>query len=246
MAGPGFSDDPSEPGRRIWRRSNAPAVMSGFGVGLVGLTALGMFGGAGFLIRTSEDFPVGVFMLVMGAAMAALTAYVWRDMRGKLGAQIILDQSGVTLRLPDGRSLIHDPPACRRTVPFGDIEAVETRLEAYGAQGAAIMQRAYRLTRKTGDPILLFEERALGTRFAEASMRPIAAEIAAQAAAPLNDLPMAQGRGGLLGVWFTAAPPWPTAPLPVARRSALWRRASLTGAFAGLALLAFLLSLAIR
>jgi hypothetical protein len=242
----GFIDDPKVPGRRVWRRSNGRAVASGAAAVLIGLMSLALFGVAGFVVRTPSEATLCLAMVALAAFMAALTAYVWRDMRGKLGCVILLDAAGVTLRLPAGRSLIHNPPACREVVPWSDVAAVETRQEAYASLLGAIMQRAYRLTRKTAPAIFLFEERALGTRLADPTLRPIAEELAARAGVALDDLGMAQGRGGILGVWFTAAPGWTQAPLPAARQAALWRRASLTGLFAGLALMAFLFSLAFR
>ena len=185
--------------------------------------------------RMADGLPVGLFMLVITALMAALTAHVWRDMRGKLGGSILLDGASLTLRLPGGRSLIHNPPPCRETLLFADLEAVETRLEFYGAQAMGMMQRAWRLKRRNGPPVFLFEERALGTNLAEHSMEAVSAEIADRAGVPLNDLGMAEGRGGVLGAWFASAPDWSAAPLTTVREARLWRRVWLTGALAGLA-----------
>lgn len=180
--------------------------------------------------------PVGLFLLAVTGCMAALTVYVWRDMRGKLGGLIVLDRSSLTLRLPGGRSLIHNPPRCRETVSFSDVEAVETRLEAYGAQGMGMMQRAYCLKRRSGPPIFLFEERALGTRLTDRSLHEVAAEIASRTGVPLDDLGMVQGRGGILGAWFTKAPDWSAASLLAAKQSRLWWRVALTGVLASIAI----------
>ncbi len=231
----GFEDDPSVPCRRIWRRSSWRAVGSGFGAVLLGLLTLFMLVADVFVARMPGGLPMSLFTLAIAGCMAALTAYVWRDMRGKLGGLIVLNRSSLTLRLP-GRSLIHNPPRCRETVPFSDVEAVETRLEAYGAQGMGMMQRTYRLKRRSGPPIFLFEERALGTRLADRSLHEVATEIASRTGVALDDLGMAQGRGGILGAWFTKAPDWSAATLPAAKQSRLWRRVTLTGVLASLAI----------
>jgi len=232
----GLQDDPSVPHRRVWRRSSWGAVGSGLAAMLLGLLTLFLLVMVILVARMSGELLMSTFSLAMVGAMAALTAYVWRDMRGKMGGLIILDEASLTLRLAGGRSLIHNPPSCRETVPFGDVEAVETRLEAYGAQAMSMMQRAYRLKRRGKPAIFLFEERALGTRMTGQSLQAIAAEIASRAGVPLNDLGMAQGRGGILGAWFTSAPDWSAVIVPAVEQAAIWRRVFLTGAVGGLAI----------
>ncbi len=227
--GLGFEDDPSAPGRRVWRPSGRRAVGSGLVAIVLGLLTLFQLVVCVWFAGMPGGLPESLFLLIFPGLMAALTAYVWRDMRGKLGGLIVLDGSSLTLHLTGGRSLIHNPPPCHETIPFGVIEAVETRLEAYGAQTMGMMQRTYRLRRRSGPPIFLFEERALGTRLADHSLQVVAAEIAQRAGAPLNDLGMVQGRGGILGAWFTSAPDWSAAALPAPRQVALWHRVYLTG-----------------
>jgi len=233
-----FEDDPSVPNRRIWRRSSWRAVGSGFGAVLLGPLTLFMLVASVLGARMPGGLPTSLFLLAVTGCMAALTAYAWRDMRGKLGGPIVLDGSSMTLRLPGGRSLIHNPPRCRETVPFSDVEAVETRLEAYGAQGMGMMQRAYRLRRRNGPPIFLFEERALSTRLADHSLHEVATEIASRTGMPLDDLGMVQGQGGILGAWFTKAPDWSATSLPAAKQSRLWWRVTFTGVLASIAVAA--------
>ena len=206
-----FENDPSVPNRRIWRRSSWRAVGSGFGAVLLG--------------------PLTLFMLVASVLGARMPG-------GLPTSLFLLDGSSMTLRLPGGRSLIHNPPRCRETVPFSDVEAVETRLEAYGAQGMGMMQRAYRLRRRNGPPIFLFEERALSTRLADHSLHEVATEIASRTGMPLDDLGMVQGQGGILGAWFTKAPDWSATSLPAAKQSRLWWRVTLTGVLASIAVAA--------
>jgi len=44
-----------------------------------------------------------------------------------------------------------------------------------------------------------------------------------------RDLGMAEGKGGILGVLFTAPPPWSAPSLSNDQQSVLWGRAALTG-----------------
>lgn len=105
-------------------------------------------------------------------------------------------------------------------MPYADVVAVETRLEAYPSQGMAIMQRAYQLTRRSGAAIFLFEER----------------EIARRAGAPLKDLGVVLGGGGIMGAWFVRVPDWSTPSVSPGEQGALLRRSRLTGVFAAAAL----------
>ena len=232
---PVFEDDASTPGRRIWRTAHWPAVGSGIATVVLGTLTAFLFAASSFMLAhvhfdsRAQQVLAGLFMLVLVVLMASLTALVWRDMRGKLGGSIALDESGMTLHLAGGRSLIHEAPSCREFVPYADVAAVETRLESYGAQGLANMQRAYRLTRHRGPPIFLFEERALATMLSNRPLQGIATEIAGRARVPLNDLGMVQGRGGILAAWFTAAPDWSASSVPESTQKRLWARAALTG-----------------
>jgi hypothetical protein len=187
------------------------------------------------VIGFATNWALGLFMAAAAGLICALTAYVWRDFGGKWGLRIDLDRDAVTLVLPSGRSLIHRPPAQHVTVPYADIEGVETRLEAYGSLGMETMQRAYVLHNKSGELIFLFEERALGTGMASSMFGQIAADVAARAGVAVKDLGMAEGRGGLLSVWGTHAPDWAAPALPPQRQKLLWARAALTGSVAGVA-----------
>src|SRR5208283_5215705 len=86
---------------------------------------------------------LGLFMTAIAGFLAALTGYVWRDLSGKWGLRLVLDEEAVTLDLPAGRSLIHRPPKQHLTIPYRDVASVETRLEAYGSLGMEMMQRTY-------------------------------------------------------------------------------------------------------
>jgi len=226
-----FEDDPSAPGGRIWRNPIGPAALSGTAVAFCLLVALlviaiPFLGG----VRTALSDPTPLaFIAPLAAFLSVMALYCWRDMRGKLGGVIRLDAAGINLQLAAGRSLIHHPPACRETVPYADVAAVEERLEAYPSQGMSILQRAYRLTRLSAPPIFLFEERALGTRSASFDMQRLALEIAERAGAPIHDLGLVKGGGGFLGVLFVRVPDWSTPAVSADQRDALLRRSNRTG-----------------
>jgi hypothetical protein len=157
-----------------------------------------------------------------------------------------LEPDALRLDLPSGRSLIHRPPAQHLTIPYDQIEAIETRLEGYGSLGMEIVQRAYVLRRKSGDMIFLFEDRALATGFESRMFSKLAADIAARAHVSVRDLGMVEGRGGALTVWGTHAPDWAAPPLPLALQLRIWRRAALTGQLAiGIVIFAVLLRVVI-
>jgi hypothetical protein len=229
-----FQDDPSAPGRRVWHRPRGPAIQSGVAVLILGIVTLiiasiPLLAGVG-----SMTLPMALGLALMVLCSAAITLYCWRDMRGKRGGMIVLDETGILVDLPGGRSLVHKPPACRETVPYADVIAVETRLETYASVGLTMMQRAYRLTRRSAAAIFLFEERSLSAR-PTASCEALAAEIARRAGAPLKDLGVVAGRGGILGAWFVRVPEWSAASVTPAEQAVLLKRARMTGLFAAAA-----------
>ena len=226
----GFQDDPSAPGRRVWRSPAGPAILSGVGAAVLGIITVGVAALA--LIIGAQAHPPALLLAAAAFVLAALTLYCWRDLRGKLRGAIVLDATGVRLDLPGGRSLAHRPPPCHDTTPYADIVSVETRLEAYPAQAMSMTQRAYRLTRRGAPAIFLFEERALGTFLEAGTLQPVAREIAGRAGAPLRDLGMVRGGGGVLGAWFVRVPDWSTPPVAPLEQAALLRRSRLTGVLA--------------
>jgi hypothetical protein len=234
-------DHPTAPQGKVWRLSSAPMVQSGIGVAMLGSTTAFLFVMAISMVGFA-GWRVGIGMMAMAAFCGLLVLYVWRDMLGKRPWRIDIEPDGVTLDLPANRSLIHRPPACKTTVPVSDIAAIETRLEVYKGFGGSMMQRPYRLLRKDGEGIFLFEERALDTRMATASLRPVAEDIASRTGAPFKDLGMASANSGLLGVWFVRAPDWNAAALPPEEAARLERGVRVTGI---LALLAFLVAVVV-
>ena len=167
---------------------------------LIGTAVLGCVS-AGFtvfaiVVMLGPQWQLGLFLLApLACFMGALTGYVGRDLRGVWGLHVVLGGDSLELDLPAGRSLIHRPPAQRLIVPYADIAAIETRLEAYSTLGMETVQRAYALRRKGGDIVFLFEDRALATGFESADFQQLAADIASRAGVPLHDLGMVEGKG---------------------------------------------------
>lgn len=120
--------------------------------------------------------------------------------RAKLGWRMGIGTDILDLDLPGGRSLVHRLDPVHAGLSYDEIEAVETRLEAYPSFGMVNMHRAYALKLKSGDLIILGEDRALNTGMASAAVSNAVLEILRRRALEVRDLGMAKGRGGLLCV----------------------------------------------
>lgn len=195
------------------------------------------------LLLFAGAWGLGAFVAALGILMAALDGHVLRDLLGRWGLRVALLEDRMVLDLPAGRSLIHRPVAQHMTIPYRDIEAVETRLEAFPSLGVEIMQRPYVLSLKRGNRIFLFEDRAIATPLETPMYGPIAAAIVERANVPLRDLGMVEGGGGFLAVWGAHTPDWAAPSLPLARQMRIWRHAAATGS---LAIAMVLLALMIR
>ncbi len=216
--------------QRVFRLPLGPRLLGIFGMIFLAIITGIMIVFAVLAFET--QWALGLFLMACAGFIGALTGYVWRDLRGKLGLRVVLDTHAVTLDLPAGRSLIHRPPAQHLTIAYADIEAVDARFEAYGSLGMEMMQRAYALHRKSGEVIFLFEERALATAMASSMFADVVADLVARAGVPLRELGTVEGKGGLLGVWGTHAPDWAAPALPRLRAMRLWRHAASTGSLA--------------
>jgi hypothetical protein len=239
---PNASVPPNNAGPTIFRTATWARYLSLIGtVALGGVTAIML--AFAILLLFLRAWWLGALVAAVAIFIAGLTGYVLRDLRGKWGLRVELLPDCLKLDLPGGRSLIHRPTAQQLTIPYADIDAVETRLEAYPSLGMEMMQRAYVLSRKQGDRIFLFEDRALGTPFQLSMVAQIADAITARAHVPLRDLGMVEGRGGVLAVWGPHAPDWAAPSLPLAQQLRIWRHVTLTGA---LTVAIVIIALAIR
>ena len=242
-----FTDHPTDPGVRRWKRAPWRAIGSAITLLLAVTLLVGTIVAAGIGLSapdalanigtgTAALFALGFLLFVV--AMGAISRLLWRDLRGMLGTTITLRDDGIVLRLPPGRSLIHNPPAFTGTVPWRDVKAIETRVELYGAQGMATMSRVYRLLRVQGEPVFLFEQRGLRSNVETESMEAIAAEIAQRAGVAIRQLGTFEGQGGLLGAWGASPPAWNAKAVSLSRREVLMRRLRFTTSTVGLAVAA--------
>jgi hypothetical protein len=225
----------SAPAPRLFRPPLSARLLSLFGTVILAVVTVIM---AVFAVLAFEmQWALGLFIAALAVFMGGLTGYVWRDLSGKWSYSIRLGATGAELDLPAGRSLIHRPPSQHLTVPYVDIKSVETRLEAYGSFGIAMMQRAYVLRRTDDDLIFLFEDRALATGLENQLFPDFASDLAARAGITVRDLGMVEGKNGFLGMWGTSAPDWAAPSLTLALQLRLWRRAAFTGSLTGAAIL---------
>lgn len=173
---------------------------------------------------------------------AVLTRYVWRDARAKHQLLIQANDGALRVQLPPRRSLTHHAGQVSRTLPWSEIQCIETRLEGYATLGMANMQRAFALRLHNGELILLGEDRALGTNLANSLFSDFVRALEQRFQLEVRDLGMAQGKAGALGVLFTAPPPWDaSAGLDASAQALMWRRVGRTALLIAVAPLAALL-----
>jgi hypothetical protein len=206
-------------------------LLSLVGTIVIGLASVLM---VGFLVAALmiDQWLVGVAVAICAAIMLILTRYVGRDLQGKWELRVVLRAASVELFLPRNRSLIHATPAQHVTVPYAEIAAIETRLEAYPTFGMVNLQQPYVLRRTTGELLFLFEERAVGTGWQKPYFAGLIGDLAERAKAPIRDLGMSEGKGGVLGVVHTEEADWAAPALPRSRQIQLIQRAATTGALA--------------
>jgi hypothetical protein len=219
------------PAPRVFRLPLAVRLLSLFGVAFIGAVSALMFAFT-VVVLIIDQWISAVFIALCTAIMAALTHYTARDLVGKWNLRIVLGADSVELFLPKNRSLIHATARQRLAIPYADIAAIETRLEAYTSFGMGFLQQPYVLRRKNGELIYLFEERAIGTGLQSSYFAALVQDLVARAGVGVRDLGMAEGGGGVLGVWGTHAADWAAPALSRSRQYQLMRKAANTGALA--------------
>jgi hypothetical protein len=189
------------------------------------VVALGLVGSA-VVAGVRMGWQLGGFLGLISGSSLALALHTLRDARAKQGLCLRADSESLELRLPAARSLVRTLGGERRRLAWNELAAIETRLEAYRSLGMANMQRAYVLRLHSGELIFLGEDRALGTNLATDIVAQLVARLRERFPVELIDRGMAEGRGGLLGVLFTAPPPWQAENLAPAKQVGLWRAAT--------------------
>lgn len=199
--------------------------------GLIGVILILLLA-SGVYLLTAGWIGLGILLAGLSVVMAGLFRYVLRDARARWGWRIAIGDEAIDLDLPKGRSLAGGLSPVHRRVRLDDAEAVETRLEAYQSLGLANMQRSFALKLKTGERIVLGEDRALGTWMATPLMASNVEQIVTLANLALRDLGMVLGGSGLFMVAFAASPRWDTPSLDADHQKSLWNKARLTGRIA--------------
>lgn len=110
------------------------------------------------------------------------------------------------------------------------VARIETRLEAVKSLGMVNMQRWYalRLRLRSGQCIMLGEERALGTPLATTFWGSCVAAIVERYDLTVEDLGMVPAQGGFLSALATRPPAQDAVPLSATTQQALWRRAQIS------------------
>ncbi|MCP3869618.1 MAG: hypothetical protein GY703_16305 [Gammaproteobacteria bacterium] len=225
----------------VIRPPMAGRIGGAFATVWIGGLGIFMLGAVGVSIM-DDHIGVAAFLVAIAGFTFILTRYVFRDVRAKWGWCIAVGADALDLDLPDGRSLIHRLDPVHRQISYEQIEVIETRLEAYRSFGMANMHRSYALKLKTGDLIVLGEDRALGTGMASTFFANTVEQIVQHGQLGVQDLGMVEGNGGVLSVLFTSPPPWDAPSLGAKNRAALWRRVAWTGALALIAVMVVLLA----
>lgn len=223
----------------VIRPSLTGRIGGAFVTALIGALSVFMLGAAGMLIIDGHRGG-GAFVIAIAGVMIVLALHVLRDVRAKWGWRIALGADDLDLDLPSGRSLIRPLDPVHARVRYDQIEVIETRLDAYRSFGLANMQRSYALRLKTGELIVLGEDRALGTGLASTFMAETVGCIATHGQLGTLDLGMAEGRGGILAVLFTSPPRWHAPNLADEKQVAVWKRVVWTGSAALLAVVVLL------
>nr|PZN77760.1 MAG: hypothetical protein DIU57_16345 [Pseudomonadota bacterium] len=124
---------------------------------------------------------------IFAAAFTAVMLLVVFELLRAIRARVVIGESAVQLTLPAGRGIVMPKLLYRtHTIPYSDIEAVETRRELYGGVIAPVMLRGARIITKSGKTVPLGYVNEANTDPA-LPVPEIAAEIARRAGLEVID-----------------------------------------------------------
>ncbi|MFN4226435.1 MAG: hypothetical protein ACK4HR_08965 [Hyphomonas sp.] len=148
---------------------------------------------------------------IAAAGLSLLLARVTlREFFFRLRWRVRLGPDAAWLDLPASRLLFGNEQALSGQLPYAGITQVEWREEAVRSFGMAAVNRVYAVRLKSGGLILIGEDRPTGREGQYMTRTGSAARaLAKQAGVRLIQLPMAEGKGGVLTLIGTSRPAWP-------------------------------------
>lgn len=208
-----FHADPRNPARLVWMSPAGPARLAAARAVVFGAATLLFLAAGPTILATTSD--VGVLdaiaivalCVLFAAGTAALALHYGRDARGRRRSVIVLHERHIEFDLAAHRSLTEPSPRDAGRVYYNDVTCLETRVEVYRVLGIPLCQRKFRLVPRTGEPVLLFEDREWSTD-AEASHATLATTIAARARVSIRDRGVVPGESAFLGIIGARAPGW--------------------------------------
>lgn len=162
------------------------------------------------MVLFDKEWTAALVLAVTVLFFLQLANIVARDCRMKWGWRITLGTQEAWLRLPAGRLLFGAVPSENRSVLYREISHLETRTEAISTFGMTTLNTLYAARLKSGELILLGEDRPIPRTGLWTSLAGDAAKALARAAnVTMKRFPAAEGSGGFLTLWGTSRPPWP-------------------------------------
>ncbi len=190
----------------------------------------------------SGDRTGALIVLATAAFIAPFVHLVWKEALVKVRWRVVISEQGTDLQLPAARSYLTKPAAWNGTLQPAQLECVEWREEVYTTLGLTTIVKVYVLRLRTGELIMLGEDRPIArttdyTRLVGESADALADWIGV----PLRQRAMARGDAGIFGVWRTRSPAWDARGLSASESDSAHRQLAFTTAIPGLALLVALL-----
>lgn len=179
---------------------------------LIWLMLAGMVAAA-MRIFLSGDWVNGLILAGVSGLSVRLVDIVLRDCRMKWRWRILLEEEQALLILPAGRLLFGQPPACAAVLPYPEISHLEWREEMITSLWLRTVNRIYAVRLKSGELIILGEDRPIPKTSDYTRLTSDAAHALARAAGvPLRQRKAAHGKSRFLAFWNVIRPDWPDYP----------------------------------
>lgn len=179
---------------------------------MAGLAVGSLLGGGGIVLGGDA---AGLTLVVLGLICLPLALYIGRDARAKLGWHVEVGDEFLGLKLPEDRSFLSRPDRYVGVIPLSQIARVEKRDENYSMMGMTITVETWALKLKSGERILLGEDRPIPRSYLTTEhISPAGMAVAKAAGMKPVTLSGAHGSAGFLGIVGTKPPPWPEQKRP--------------------------------